>query len=66
MGSISSPVGTVSLIDLSSSVAKEDILLATIDTGDKEVLPTTELSDTLQDSTAKSEDTSTLPDENRN
>lgn len=64
MGSISSPVGTVSLIDLSSSVAKEDILLATIDTGDKEVLPTTELSDTLQDSTAKSEDTSALPDEN--
>lgn len=57
MGSISSPVGTVSLIDLSSSVAKEDILLATIDTGDKEVLPTTELS-------AKSEDTSALPDEN--
>lgn len=57
MGSISSPVGTVSLIDLSSSVAKEDILLATIDTGDKEVLPITKLS-------AKSEDTSALPDEN--
>lgn len=65
MGSISSPVGTVSLIDLSSSVAKEDILLATIDTGDKEVLPTTELSDTLQDSTAKSEDIPALPDENK-
>ncbi|CAO2639454.1 Calcium-binding and spermatid-specific protein 1 [Lemmus lemmus] len=64
MGSISSSVGTVSLIDLSSSMAKEDILLATIDTGDEEDLPTTELSGTLQDSTAKSEDTSALPDEN--
>ncbi|OBS75256.1 hypothetical protein A6R68_14206, partial [Neotoma lepida] len=64
IGNISPPVGTVSLIDLSSSMAKEDILLATIDTENKEIIPTTELSGTLQDSTANSEDTSSLPDEN--
>ncbi|KAL6041709.1 hypothetical protein STEG23_009901 [Scotinomys teguina] len=64
MGNLLPPVGTVSLIDFSSNMAKEDILLDTIDTGDKEILPTTELSDTLQDSTANSEDTSALPDEN--
>nr|XP_034365331.1 calcium-binding and spermatid-specific protein 1 [Arvicanthis niloticus] len=64
IGNISSPVGTVSLIDFSSNIAKEDILLATIDTGDKDVVPTTELSGTLEDSTANEEDASALPDEN--
>ncbi|CAH6886216.1 calcium-binding and spermatid-specific protein 1 [Phodopus roborovskii] len=63
MGNISTPVGTVSLIDFSSNMAKEDIILATIDTGDK-VLPTTELSGILQDNTTDSVDTSPLPDEN--
>ncbi|XP_052591926.1 calcium-binding and spermatid-specific protein 1 [Peromyscus californicus insignis] len=65
LGNISSPVGTVSLIDFSSNMAKEDIILATIDTGDKEILPTAELSGTLQDSTDNSEDASELPDENK-
>ncbi|KAL1791087.1 calcium-binding and spermatid-specific protein 1 [Sigmodon hispidus] len=64
MGTISSAVGTVSLIDFSSNMAKEDILLDTIDTGDKEILPTTELSGTLQDSTDNSGNISVLPDEN--
>ncbi|XP_005068233.2 calcium-binding and spermatid-specific protein 1 [Mesocricetus auratus] len=63
MGNISTPVGTVSLIDFSSNMAKEDILLATIDTGDKEVLSTTDLSGTLQDNPADLEDASVLPDE---
>ncbi|XP_052053947.1 calcium-binding and spermatid-specific protein 1 [Apodemus sylvaticus] len=63
IGNISSPVGTVSLIDFSNNMAKEDILLDTIDAGDKEVVPTTELSDTLEDSTANEEDASALSDE---
>ncbi|XP_021065815.1 calcium-binding and spermatid-specific protein 1 [Mus pahari] len=64
IGNISSPVGTVSLIDFSSTMAKEDILLATIDTGEKEVVPTTEFSGTQEDSTADVEDASGFPDEN--
>ncbi|NP_071599.2 calcium-binding and spermatid-specific protein 1 [Rattus norvegicus] len=64
IGNISSPVGTVSLIDFSSNMAKEDILLATIDAEDKEVKPTTELSETQEDSSANDEDTSVPPDEN--
>lgn len=64
LGNISSPVGTVSLIDFSSNMAKEDIILATIDSGDKEILPTAELSGTMEDSTEDSEDASALPDEN--
>ncbi|XP_031197905.1 calcium-binding and spermatid-specific protein 1 [Mastomys coucha] len=64
IGNISSPVGTVSLIDFSSNMAKEDILLDTIDTGDKDIVPTTELSDTLEESAAVEEDASALPDEN--
>lgn len=64
IGNISAPVGTVSLIDFSRNIGKEDILLATIDTEEKEALPTTELSGTLEDSTAHAEDASTLSDEN--
>ncbi|XP_051026307.1 calcium-binding and spermatid-specific protein 1 [Acomys russatus] len=64
IGNISGPVGTVSLIDFSSNIGKEDILLATIDMEDKEVLPTPEPPGTLEDSTAHDEDTSALSDEN--
>ncbi|XP_028608410.1 calcium-binding and spermatid-specific protein 1 [Grammomys surdaster] len=66
IGNISSPVGTVSLIDLpSNNMAKEDILLDTIDTGDEEVIPPTEPSGTLEDSTgSEEEEDSALPDEN--
>ncbi|XP_055451342.1 calcium-binding and spermatid-specific protein 1 [Psammomys obesus] len=63
-GNISSPVGTVSLLDFSSNMTKEDIYSPTIDTGDKEVLSTTELSGTLEESAVDAEDTSALPDEN--
>ncbi|XP_021482985.1 calcium-binding and spermatid-specific protein 1 [Meriones unguiculatus] len=63
-GNISSPVGTVSLLDFSSNMTKEDIYSPTIDTGDKEVLSTTELSGTIEESAVDAEDTSALPDEN--
>lgn len=56
MVNISTPVATVSLIDFSSNMAKEDILLTTTDTED-------ELSGTLQDNPANLRDTSALPDE---
>ncbi|XP_021019122.1 calcium-binding and spermatid-specific protein 1 [Mus caroli] len=64
IGNSSSPVGTVSLIDFSSNMAKEDIFLTTIDTGEKEVIPIGELSGTLEDSAADAEDASGFPDEN--
>ncbi|XP_008585312.1 PREDICTED: calcium-binding and spermatid-specific protein 1 [Galeopterus variegatus] len=51
-GNISSPVATVSLIDFSSNIAKEDILLAMIDTGDEDISIISEVSGPLKDSTA--------------
>ncbi|KAL2780374.1 calcium-binding and spermatid-specific protein 1 [Daubentonia madagascariensis] len=61
-GNISSPVATVSLIDFSTNTAKEDILLATVDTADEELSITSDVSGTLQDSTAVVADTLAFPD----
>nr|XP_002745820.2 calcium-binding and spermatid-specific protein 1 [Callithrix jacchus] len=61
IGNISSPVATVSLIDFSTDIAKEDIFLATIDTGDAEISITSEASGTLKDSSAGIADTPALP-----
>ncbi|XP_050647376.1 calcium-binding and spermatid-specific protein 1 [Macaca thibetana thibetana] len=61
IGNISSPVTTVSLIDFSTDIAKEDILLDTIDTGDAEILITSEVSGTLKDSSAGVADTPAFP-----
>ncbi|XP_020007902.1 calcium-binding and spermatid-specific protein 1 [Castor canadensis] len=61
IGNISSPVGTVSLIDFPTNVAKEDILLATIDTGNEDISLTTEVSGKLEDSTTHVADTPALP-----
>ncbi|KAL4682408.1 hypothetical protein H8959_001963 [Pygathrix nigripes] len=61
IGNISSPVTTVSLIDFSTDIAKEDILLDTIDTGDAEISITSEISGTLKDSSAGIADTPAFP-----
>ncbi|XP_063519795.1 calcium-binding and spermatid-specific protein 1 [Pongo pygmaeus] len=61
IGNISSPVTTVSLIDFSTDIAKEDILLATIDTGDAEISITSEVSGTLKDSSASVADAPAFP-----
>ncbi|XP_017357138.1 calcium-binding and spermatid-specific protein 1 [Cebus imitator] len=61
IGNISSPVATVSLIDFSTDIAKEDIFLATIDTGDAEISITSEASGTLKDSSAGVADTPAFP-----
>ncbi|KAK2115812.1 Calcium-binding and spermatid-specific protein 1 [Saguinus oedipus] len=61
IGNISSPVATVSLIDFSTDIAKEDIFLATIDTGDEEISVTSEASGTLKDSSASVADIPTFP-----
>lgn len=61
IGNISSPVTTVSLIDFSTDIAKEDILLATIDTGDAEISITSEVSGTLKDSSAGVADAPAFP-----
>ncbi|ELW70445.1 calcium-binding and spermatid-specific protein 1 [Tupaia chinensis] len=51
MGNISTPLATVSLIDLPTKEAKDDIFLATIDTRDEDISITSEVSGTLKDST---------------
>ncbi|XP_032115221.1 calcium-binding and spermatid-specific protein 1 [Sapajus apella] len=61
IGNISSPVATVSLIDFSTDIAKEDIFLATIDTGDAEISIISEASGTLKDSSAGVADTPAFP-----
>ncbi|XP_045387599.1 calcium-binding and spermatid-specific protein 1 [Lemur catta] len=51
IGNISSPVGaTVSLIDFSTNIDEEEILLATIDTEDEEISITSDVTGTLKDS----------------
>ncbi|XP_053452956.1 calcium-binding and spermatid-specific protein 1 [Nycticebus coucang] len=60
---ISSPVATVSLIDFSTNIEKEDILLATIDRADEEISAASEDSGTVRDSTVIVDDTLTFPDE---
>ncbi|XP_061276372.1 calcium-binding and spermatid-specific protein 1 [Bos javanicus] len=59
-GNISS-TDAISLIDFSTDVAKEDILLDTIDPGDKDVSLTSEVSSTPKESTAAIADTPILP-----
>lgn len=61
IGNISSPVTSVSLIDFSTSMAKEDILLDTIDPGDKDVSITSEASDSLKKSTSNVTDIPIFP-----
>ncbi|ELK08016.1 calcium-binding and spermatid-specific protein 1 [Pteropus alecto] len=61
IGNISSPVATVSLIDFSTNMTKEDILLDTIDPEDKDVLITSEVSGTLKKNIASITDTPALP-----
>lgn len=60
IGNISSPVATVSLIDFSTNMAKEDILLDTIDPEDKDVLITSEVSGTPKKNIASITDTPAL------
>ncbi|CAN0478694.1 unnamed protein product [Rangifer tarandus platyrhynchus] len=60
IGNISS-TDAVSLIDFSTDIAKEDILLDTIDPGDEDVLLTSEVSGTPKESTADIADTPILP-----
>ncbi|XP_004596257.2 calcium-binding and spermatid-specific protein 1 [Ochotona princeps] len=61
-GSISPPVATVSLIDFSTDITKEEIILATIDTGNEEISIISELSGTLEKSNAGIADPPTFPD----
>ncbi|XP_035924633.2 calcium-binding and spermatid-specific protein 1 [Halichoerus grypus] len=61
IGNISSPSATVSLIDFSTNMAKEDILLDTTDPGNEDVSITSEVSGTLKGGTASIADTPTLP-----
>lgn len=61
IGNISSPVTSVSLIDFPTSMAKEDILLDTINPGDKDVSITSEVSDSLKKSTSSVTDIPALP-----
>lgn len=61
IGNISSPGATVSLIDFSTNMAREDILLDTTDPGDENVSITSEVSGTLKEGTASTADTPTLP-----
>ncbi|XP_040337746.1 calcium-binding and spermatid-specific protein 1 [Herpailurus yagouaroundi] len=60
-GNISSPSATVSLIDFSTNIAKEDILLDTTGPGNEYVSITSEVSGTLKDGTASIVDTPALP-----
>ncbi|KAM9742699.1 calcium-binding and spermatid-specific protein 1 [Dama dama] len=60
IGNISS-TDAVSLIDFSTDIAKEDILLDTIDPGDEDVSLTSEVSGTPKESTAGIADTPILP-----
>lgn len=59
-GNISSPAA-ISLIDFYTDMAKEDILLDTIDPGYEDVSLTPEVSGTLKESTASIADTPILP-----
>ncbi|XP_002919550.4 calcium-binding and spermatid-specific protein 1 [Ailuropoda melanoleuca] len=61
IGNISSPGATVSLIDFSTNMAKEDILLDTTDPGNENVSITSEVSGTLNEGTASIADTPILP-----
>ncbi|XP_034860755.1 calcium-binding and spermatid-specific protein 1 [Mirounga angustirostris] len=61
IGNISSPSATVSLIDFSTNMAKEDILLDTTDPGNEDVSITSEVSGTLKGGTASIADTPTIP-----
>nr|KAF6391420.1 calcium binding protein, spermatid associated 1 [Pipistrellus kuhlii] len=61
IGNISSPVTSVSLIDFSTSMAEKDILLDTIDPGDKDVPITSEVSASLKKSTSSVNDIPALP-----
>nr|XP_004665368.2 calcium-binding and spermatid-specific protein 1 [Jaculus jaculus] len=63
IGSISTPVGTVSLIDFPSTLAKEDVLLASSGIGGKDSSLTAELSSPLENSKGSVEDTSALQTE---
>ncbi|XP_077704402.1 calcium-binding and spermatid-specific protein 1 [Canis aureus] len=58
---ISSPGATVSLIDFSTNMAKEDILLDTTDPANKDVSITSEVSGTLKEGTTSIADTPNLP-----
>nr|XP_012641391.1 calcium-binding and spermatid-specific protein 1 [Microcebus murinus] len=60
IGNISSPVGTVSLIDFSTDIDKE-IVLATIEREDEEISVTSDVSGTLTDSTAVAGDSLAFP-----
>ncbi|CAD7670295.1 unnamed protein product [Nyctereutes procyonoides] len=61
IGNISSPGATVSLIDFSTNMAKEDILLDTTDPGNEDVSITSEVSGTLKEGTTSIADTPNLP-----
>lgn len=60
-GNISSPVTSVSLIDFSTRMAEKDVLLDTIDPGDKDVPITSEVSASLKKNTSSVTDISALP-----
>ncbi|MBZ3869349.1 Calcium-binding and spermatid-specific protein 1 [Sciurus carolinensis] len=66
IGTISSPVATVSLIDFSTSKAKEDIILATIDTEGEDTSTTAQASGTLEDNTTSVADTPKIEVSNSN
>ncbi|XP_012515277.1 PREDICTED: calcium-binding and spermatid-specific protein 1-like, partial [Propithecus coquereli] len=61
IGNISPPVATVSLIDFSTNIDEEEILLATIDAEDEEISIPSDVSGTLKDSTAAVADTFACP-----
>ncbi|XP_003801008.1 calcium-binding and spermatid-specific protein 1 [Otolemur garnettii] len=62
IGSISSPVATVSLIDFSTNIEKEDIVLATINRADEKISAASDDSGKVRDSTVV-DDTLTFPDD---
>ncbi|XP_039107705.1 calcium-binding and spermatid-specific protein 1 [Hyaena hyaena] len=61
IGNISSPSATVSLIDFSTNMAKEDILFDTTGPGNEDVSITSEVSSTLKDGTTSTVDNPALP-----
>ncbi|XP_048220846.1 calcium-binding and spermatid-specific protein 1, partial [Perognathus longimembris pacificus] len=63
IGSISPPVGIVSLIDFPTNMEKDDILLDAIDMRDEEITLTDEISGSLEDDTASVADSPAFPDE---
>uniref|UniRef100_A0A8D2DQ07 Calcium-binding and spermatid-specific protein 1 n=1 Tax=Sciurus vulgaris TaxID=55149 RepID=A0A8D2DQ07_SCIVU len=66
IGTISSPVATVSLIDFSTSKAKEDIILATIGTEGEDTSTTAQVSGTLEDNTTSVADAPKIEVSNSN